>query len=277
MDYFDSIVNLEYNISYTLYWSALFVKFVRNLENFFEKYIEGFFNKKFASGLQPVEIAKHLLREMESQRSIGVSHIYVPNYYLVALNNEDFMHLSPYSKAIQIELAHYLIEEAKQRKYTIVGSPIVEIVLSENTIEGLFHISSRFTEPVPSPTPVEQPEQKELSETRIFTKISVEPNLSQEMLKGLLTVIEGLDSGRQIDIIQDRVNMGRRESNELALTDMNTSRLHAYIDYEDDAHVLHDAKSLNGTYVNEHRVTRKRLNSGDKIRLGNTIILYEVK
>lgn len=277
MVYFDSIANLEYNISYTVHWSALFVKFVRNLENFFEKYIEGFFNKKFASGLQPVEIAKHLLREMESQRSIGVSHIYVPNSYLVSINSEDYTHLSPYSQAIQLELSHYLTVEAKQRGYTIVGKPIVEIALAENIIEGLFHITSRFTEPLPSLTPDEPPDSSEISETRIFAKVSIEPSVPKQSISGLLTVIEGLDSGRQVDIQKDRVNIGRRESNELALADMNTSRLHAYIVCEENVHVLHDAKSLNGTYVNEHRITRKRLTSGDKIKLGNTIILYEVK
>jgi pSer/pThr/pTyr-binding forkhead associated (FHA) protein len=73
------------------------------------------------------------------------------------------------------------------------------------------------------------------------------------------------------------VNIGRRESNELPLTDMNTSRLHAYVVFEEGGHTLYDARSLNGTYVNDHRVTRKRLKAGDRIKVGNTVILYEVK
>lgn len=90
-------------------------------------------------------------------------------------------------------------------------------------------------------------------------------------------MVKGIDSGLQIDLGVERVNIGRRESNELPLTDMNTSRLHAYVVYEEGGHVLYDAKSLNGTYANNHRVTRKRLKAGDRVKVGNTVILYEVR
>ncbi|MPN61701.1 hypothetical protein SDC9_209443 [bioreactor metagenome] len=93
---------------------------------------------------------------------------------------------------------------------------------------------------------------------------------------GKVQIVEGLDKGMKVEVGSKRINIGRRESNELPLTDMNTSRLHAYVIYEEGNHVLHDAKSLNGTYVNGHRITRKILCSGDRIKVGNTIILYEV-
>ena len=50
-----------------------------------------------------------------------------------------------------------------------------------------------------------------------------------------------------------------------------------YVIFEDGTHVLYDAKSLNGTYVNGQRITRKSLKNGDHIKLGNTVLLYEVK
>ncbi len=89
--------------------------------------------------------------------------------------------------------------------------------------------------------------------------------------------MEGLDTGQRVEAAVNRINIGRRESNEMPLSDMNTSRLHAYVIYEEGAHVLYDAKSLNGTYVNDHRVTRKRLKNKDRIKLGSTVLLYEVK
>lgn len=254
------------------------MKIVRNLENFFEKYIEGFFNKKFESGLQPVEIAKQLVREMEDQRSIGVSHIYVPNLYHVYLNKVDYEHLSPYSQAIQQELAQYIKDEANQRNYTIIGKPIIEMSVSNNRLTTQkFSVASTFTEPLPTALPEDDITQEELSDTRVFTKLTVAPVRSEPSLSATLTVIEGLNAGEKLSIGTNRINIGRRESNELPLTDMNTSRLHSYIVLDDDKHILYDAKSLNGTYVNGHRITRWILRTGDKIRLGNTIILYEVK
>ena len=94
------------------------VKFVRSLENMFEKYIEGFFNNKFSSGLQPVEIAKQLVRQMDDERTVGISHIYVPNSYVVYLNKIDFDRIGSYSQSISKELSVYLVEQAKNKKYT---------------------------------------------------------------------------------------------------------------------------------------------------------------
>ena len=78
----------------------MIVKFVRSMENMFEKYIEGFFNNKFSSGLQPVEIAKQLIRQMDDERTIGVSKIYVPNSYVVYLNKADYERIGSYSQSI---------------------------------------------------------------------------------------------------------------------------------------------------------------------------------
>jgi len=259
---------------------CIIVAFVRNLENFFERYIEGFFNKKFSSGLQPVEIAKHLVKEMNAQRSVGISQVYVPNSYSVYINSDDYDRIVPYGQAIRDELSRYLIEEAEGKNYTIIGKPIVDIFLNESIGKGSFFVTSRFTEPLP----VEQDEgqnddtndnSSKLSDTRVFTKVT---SMLQSKVKvsGSLSVITGLDEGMTVDISTSRVNIGRRESNEMPLTDMNTSRLHSYIVCEDGKHVLYDAKSLNGTYVNGHRITRKTLQTGDRIKVGNTIILYEV-
>ncbi|WP_425061035.1 hypothetical protein SCACP_18020 [Sporomusa carbonis] len=259
---------------------VLKLRFVRDIENFFEKYIEDFFNKQFASGLQPVEIAKRLAREMEDERMVGVSHVYVPNHYVVYINREDYDRLEPYALAVCGELSAYLIEESKRRGYTIAGSPQVELFADEKLAKQDFRITSSFTE-APHDISLNQCEDSaNANDTRVFDKL--DPSLllgrpQQQLLHGLLTVVAGLDTGLKVDFTTNRINIGRRNTNELPLTDMNTSRLHAYIVYEDNCHIIHDAKSLNGTYVDGHRITHKQLKSGDRIKVGNTVILYEVK
>ncbi|HWR44785.1 DUF3662 and FHA domain-containing protein [Sporomusa sp.] len=253
------------------------MKFVRNIENFFEKYIEGFFNKQFTSGLQPVEIAKQLARIMEDERTVGVSHVYVPNHYSVYLSRETYERLEPYASAVCGELSAYLTEESRHKGYTMAGGPQIELFADENLIKQAFRVTSSFTD-APYEETSSQAESV-TSDTRIFDKLN--PALLDrsppQLLHGLLTVIEGLDAGLKVDCTTNRINIGRRNTNELPLTDMNTSRLHAYIVYEDGCHVLHDAKSLNGTYVGNHRITHKLLKNGDRIKVGNTVILYEVK
>lgn len=258
------------------YVESISVKFVRRLENFFEQYIEGFFNARFSGGLQPVEIAKRLAREMEGDRTVGVSHVYVPNLYSVYLGAEDYERFTPYGQAIRDELAAFVAAEAKRKGYTIVGKPIVDIYLDEAGGRGRFRVTSRYSEPLPDEAERQATGPVPLSDTQVFGRPAP---VSRQVaaVAGLLTVVKGLDTGLQVDVGAERVNLGRRESNELPLTDMNTSRLHAYVAYEEGGHVLYDAKSLNGTYVNNHRVTRKRLKAGDRVKLGNTVILYEVK
>lgn len=249
--------------------------FVRNLENIFEKYIEGFFNRKFSSGLQPVEIAKQIVKEMNNQRAVGISQIYVPNAYSVFLKKEDFERIAPYGRVIREEVSQYLIEEAARKNYTMVGQPVVDFFLDETIAGGLLRIDSQFTEPLPGED--EESGEDSHSDTRVFEKFNFDFGACPaQKLLAQAAIIAGFDEGMKITVGGRRINIGRRESNEMPLTDMNTSRLHAYITFEDGNHVLHDAKSLNGTYVNGQRITRRTLCSGDKIKVGNTIILYEV-
>jgi len=253
------------------------VKFVRSLENMFEKYIEGFFNNKFSSGLQPVEIAKQLVRQMDDERTVGISQIYVPNSYVVYLNQADYERIGSYSQSICKELSLYLIEQAKLKKYTISGLPLVQIYQDDAVGKGKFRVVSSFSEPLPEENhgidiPVEC---QNISDTRIFDKVECDM-IKKSCLVGILTVVEGPDIGMKVDMAANRVNIGRRASNELPLTDLNTSRLQAYVVYEENKHVIYDAKSLNGTYVNNHRIMCKGLEVGDRIKIGNTVILYEV-
>ncbi|CUH94217.1 hypothetical protein P22_0283 [Propionispora sp. 2/2-37] len=250
------------------------VKFIRNLETLFETYIEGFFLKKLSGGLQPVEIAKHLLQKMDDERSISVDNIYVPNSYTIYLNPMDYERLKPYKDAICEELSGYITDGVRQKGYTIIGEPLITFDQDKQVAAGNFQITTQFIEPL-AQRGVNHSQQA-LSDTRIFNKIS--PIIeNKRALSAVLRVIEGIDTGKTVKLGKGRINLGRREGNELALTDMNMSRLHAYISFEEDCHVLHDAKSLNGTYVNGQRVSRKVLQGGERIKMGNTVILYEVK
>lgn len=249
------------------------MKLIRNIEQFLKKNIEEFFNKNFSSSLQPVEIAKNLIYKMENDKSIGVSKVYVPNQYLIYVNEKDYIRMKPYCDSIQKDIAQYLVKTAKERNYSIIGKPIVEIKKADNVMQGNFHSETSFTEPIP--LVAEEEGSDDLEHTLVFNKLS--PNVAErKKLQGKLTVIKGVDTGLQMAIGVNRVNIGRRETNELPLSDMNTSRLHAYIVFEEDCHILYDAQSLNGTYVNDHRITRKHLKSGEHIKVGHTILLYEV-
>lgn len=74
-----------------------------------------------------------------------------------------------------------------------------------------------------------------------------------------------------------RVTIGRSPDATIRfLADSSISRLHAMIEWV-DTHwtVVDDGLSRNGTFVNGERITgRRRLHSGDKIRVGDIVLTF---
>lgn len=251
------------------------MKFVRSLESFIGSQLEGFFNKKFSSSLQPVEIAKQIRRKLESEKTVGLN-VYIPDQYTVFLGSLDFAKLEASFSLITKDLTTYIVDYAKRKNYMIPGKVSICIQLDDMLPQGVCRVTADFSEICPADDHGLTPENDDISGTRVFSR----PFSGYEQphaLSGTLSVVEGLETGLVVSICTKRINIGRRESAELSLHDLNVSRLHAYIVYEQGSHIIYDAKSLNGTYVNNHRIIRKQLQTGDKIGLGNTIILYEVR
>ena len=63
---------------------------LRDFEKRLGSLVEGLFAKTFRAGLQPVELAKRVLREMDSGRTVGVDgRVVVPNRYQFKLSPVD--------------------------------------------------------------------------------------------------------------------------------------------------------------------------------------------
>src|SRR5215510_4190045 len=101
---------------------------VQGFERRLERLVEGAFGKAFRSGLQPVEIARKLLREMDSTRTIGVRGTVVPNYFLVCLCEEDAIRFDDYADVLERELAEEAREHARDERYHFLGPVKVELV-----------------------------------------------------------------------------------------------------------------------------------------------------
>ena len=51
--------------------------------------VEGFFASTFRSGLQPVELAKRVMREMDVNKTVGVREVWAPNRFVLTLSESD--------------------------------------------------------------------------------------------------------------------------------------------------------------------------------------------
>jgi serine phosphatase RsbU (regulator of sigma subunit) len=90
-----------------------------------------------------------------------------------------------------------------------------------------------------------------------------------------LTVVtpEGTSSRREIDA--DPLRIGRASGNDLVLQDLNVSRNHAAVVRRAGGVYIVDAGGKNGTFVNDRRITEPmRLDAGDRVRLGSTVLVF---
>ena len=91
-----------------------------------------------------------------------------------------------------------------------------------------------------------------------------------------LVVVRGSDEGRRI-VIEFPTTVGRAPDTGLFLDDVTVSRHHVELDRNGDgAWTLHDLGSLNGTYVNRHRVETAVLASGDEVQVGKYRFLVQL-
>ena len=94
-----------------------------------------------------------------------------------------------------------------------------------------------------------------------------------------LFVIQGADQGRRFELRPSPMAVGRDVSNPIRLHDHEVSRRHAELrpsqsSPEPGAFQVVDLGSANGTYVNDQPVDQVLLRSGDRLRVGQTVMLF---
>jgi len=78
-----------------------------------------------------------------------------------------------------------------------------------------------------------------------------------------------------IEILFYENAIGRSKVNDIVLLDPSASRFHAVLSLREAGWFITDTESRSGVYVNDVKVERRaRLQQGDRLRLGNTTILF---
>ena len=90
----------------------------------------------------------------------------------------------------------------------------------------------------------------------------------------LLVAHDSGGSGSRFLLDRDEVPAGRHPSSEIFLDDVTVSRNHALVVRRRDGLYVDDLGSLNGTYVNRHRIESHKLANGDELQVGKYKLTY---
>lgn len=249
---------------------------LKKLERKLEALVEGFFANQFKSGVQPIELAKKLIREMEGHKTISISKVYVPNEYILFLSEDDFENFKSFESALVPELQDFLVAQAKKQGYVLPGPARIKLESRKELSLGEIALAStlKADEQIPIIEGLSD------RNTRIFTAgVAPEAELPSPEIKSLragqLILLQEGGIRQTFPLTQRVTIVGRMPDNDIVLNKTSVSRHHAEIERLSDNYYIRDLGSTNGTLVNDKRVKRKKLQDGDRVTIATQHFLFK--
>ena len=247
---------------------------MERLEAFASRLIEGWSARLFGAKLQPVQIAKRLIRAMEAHQTISLSKTFVPNSYVVSLSPSDFEQFAQYRRSLEQDLAEAILGGARDRNYTLLAFPTVEMERDEDLAPGDLRVSCALVDASGEEV---TPDSKTLGAVAAgHTMVLDREKLLREKPrapKASLAFHDGSDR-REIPVGAEPLAIGRDPQNDIVLDDRRVSRKHAEIRLRLGRYTLYDLQSTNGTYVNGRRVAEMVLSDGDRVAIGGVELQF---
>jgi Protein of unknown function (DUF3662)/FHA domain len=253
------------------------MRILRDFERRLEGAVEGLFARAFRSGVQPVELGKRLVREVEDGRTVGVNRVYVPNVYVYELSPGDRERFADYEVALAQELASLAVDTARERDWAMLGPARIEFETADDLEVGRFRLASRVE-------PAEQ-ERDDAAAGPAGAGAARPVGPHTAMLPGQrprpkvgapasLVLVQGGQPIRSWPLATPELTIGRAEQSDLPLADPGVSRNHARVVREGDDFIVEDLRSTNGTEVNGQPIRRRRLANGDMLKLASSTLQF---
>ena len=250
---------------------------LRNIESKLESLFEGVFGRAFRTNVQPVELARKLIKEMDDHRNVSVSRVYVPNEYTVFLAPGDHEQFASYEDQLKDELAEYLAEHARRENYVLLTAPKVQLETDDDLDVGVFGIATRMVQT--GRKAGDEPEgQDEPNATMVYKPTAAPPQATEAASPVDLGIQRELAiltwDGKRHEIDKRRAVLGRSKDADIQVADPNVSRRHAELRQEGATYWLIDLDSTNGIEVRGKRVKRLKLEDGTRFTIGSTEIAF---
>ncbi len=228
---------------------------LRDFERRLGGLVEGLFSKTFRSGVQPIEIAKRVVRAMDDGKQVAINEVWAPNHFEISLSEDDAPRFQQMESALAAELNQLILETAAERGWGLVGPPEVELFVGHELRKGDLDVEASLVQGEVKVAPAEVAQAAAAGQ------------------RAELVVHAGGDV-RRVPLDKEVLTIGRLAESDIVVDDKGVSRRHAQIRTKDGASTLTDLGSTNGTSLNGKPVQSRPLNDGDRITVGTTVIEY---
>jgi hypothetical protein len=256
---------------------------LRRVESRIQSGFEGVFGRKSGEGVQPPELARMLVKEMDDHRTYSLGCIHAPNHFTVYLCTGDRATFRPREASLAAELADDLEQHARAQGYSLAGRPAVAFTSDTDLGAGQFGILAEMIErpleaapselvpagsALPLPTAGMWPGAGETQ--GISPRVAADLGLARQTLL--------MRHGSHVQEFQkSRVVVGRSRDADFRLDDPNISRRHAVIYWEAGRAFVKDLDSTNGTLLNGRPIASEALQDGDVLTLGGCVVVVETE
>jgi FHA domain-containing protein len=257
---------------------------LKSVETTIANLLEGAFGRMFRSEVRPVELARKLTREMDEHRTESLSRTYAPNEFAVWLSPADRARYEEVEDDVIDELCAYLLEHARREQLILSSPPHISFHTDERLALGEFGIQAKLVRhgpPRERPRAADGPPETaaERGETMIYSTSARVGGPVQEAHARRPPPRATLAIGpRRLLVPAAGAIVGRSRDCDVVLDDAGVSRRHAEIRPAADGWTIMDLDSTNGILLNGREVhSSQPLQAGDRIALGSTEIVFEVR
>ncbi len=212
-----------------------------SVERGLERAVNGAFARTFRSGVQPVEIAAGLKRELDiGSVVVDRDRVLAPNRFVVRIAGGDADRLTRMGGTLERELIGVVSKHARRQGYQLLGEPDVELRRDDSLPTGVLQIDASQVESRVSWTPV----------------IEVE-GVQHALRKGATIVGRGSDA-------------------DIRISDSAASRQHLQLIWDGRAGIARDLGSTNGAKINGQRFREAALSPDTVITIGQTPLRFQL-
>ena len=233
-------------------------QYIIQLESQIEQLIEGTFAGLFGKRIRAQDIALRLARAMEDGLQIthgAESRPMAPDYYIICVHPDVQSHLQQSHPDLTNTLAQHIATLAESAGYQLQNKLQVSLSGNAELTPGDVTVQTKHTK-------------RRLQKTIAMQAIKKADNPRPPNARLVI------NNGRSIPLEGDIIQIGRHFENNVIIDDPQVSRFHVQLRLHAGAFFLIDLQSAKGTYANGIRIDQHRLQTGDSIKIGNTVITY---